>query len=96
MTSERATPTLCVECGPGTKVSEDGCCATCGATAVGPWAEVFAALLRELEAVEWGAARYSLTHRRDRSACPYCLRFQDAGHAPHCTLFAALQKARGA
>lgn len=28
---------LCVECGPDVDVDEDGCCATCGATAVGNW-----------------------------------------------------------
>ena len=29
--------TLCVECGPNVRTDEDGCCAMCGATAVGTW-----------------------------------------------------------
>lgn len=28
---------LCVECGPNVSVDEDGCCAACGATAMGAW-----------------------------------------------------------
>jgi hypothetical protein len=29
--------TLCVECGPNVAIDEDGCCVTCGATAIGTW-----------------------------------------------------------
>jgi len=29
---------LCPECGPSVRVDEDGCCALCGATALGAWA----------------------------------------------------------
>lgn len=28
---------LCVECGPSPNVDEDGCCASCGGTAMGTW-----------------------------------------------------------
>jgi hypothetical protein len=31
--------TFCVQCGPGIVIDEDGCCATCGATATGKWAD---------------------------------------------------------
>lgn len=33
-----STSTFCVQCGPMVTVDEDGCCATCGSTAIGPWA----------------------------------------------------------
>lgn len=32
---------LCVECGPNVGVDEDGCCATCGATAMGAYLDAF-------------------------------------------------------
>jgi hypothetical protein len=28
---------LCVECGPNVRTDEDGCCSTCGGTAIGTW-----------------------------------------------------------
>jgi len=40
--------TLCLECGPGA-ADEDGLCVSCGATAVGPWAEKACAALLESE-----------------------------------------------
>lgn len=33
----KARPTLCVECGPGVQIDEDGCCVTCGGGATGSW-----------------------------------------------------------
>lgn len=30
----------CPQCGPGVRIDEDGCCATCGADAVGEGADV--------------------------------------------------------
>jgi hypothetical protein len=41
---ERAS--LCVECGPNVRVDEDGCCAACGASAMGPWADKAVAALK--------------------------------------------------
>ena len=41
---ERAS--LCVECGPNVRVDEDGCCAACGASATGPWADKAVAALK--------------------------------------------------
>ena len=41
---ERAS--LCVECGPNVRVDEDGCCAACGASAMGPWADRAVAALK--------------------------------------------------
>lgn len=35
---------LCVECGPNVGVDEDGCCAGCGATAMGAWLDSLRAL----------------------------------------------------
>lgn len=41
---ERAS--LCVECGPNVRVDEDGCCAACGASAMGLWADKAVAALK--------------------------------------------------
>lgn len=40
--------TWCPECGPGVSVDEDGCCATCGATATGPGVDAIIAEVRQL------------------------------------------------
>lgn len=37
--SDDLNPTWCPQCGPHVAVDEDGCCATCGATATGPGAD---------------------------------------------------------
>lgn len=36
--------TLCPECGPNVAIDEEGCCATCGATATGRWLEAHPSL----------------------------------------------------
>lgn len=43
-------------------------------------------LLAELEHAEWSS---------DGAACPRCTLYPNHGHAPDCTLAAALKKARG-
>lgn len=43
----RWTVTWCAQCGPDVAIDEDGCCATCGATATGEGAERAARLEEE-------------------------------------------------
>lgn len=35
----RRPKTFCVQCGPNVAIDGDGCCATCGGGAVGPWVD---------------------------------------------------------
>lgn len=37
LTEKEPWHSLCVECGPNVKLDEDGCCGTCGGSAVGSW-----------------------------------------------------------
>jgi hypothetical protein len=41
--------TLCVQCGPGVPVDEDGCCVLCGNGATGPWADTYARMFKAVE-----------------------------------------------
>lgn len=49
MSEESFTRSLCVMCGPDVSVDEDGCCATCGASCLGEYAET---LLSERDALK--------------------------------------------
>lgn len=49
---------FCVECGPSVLVDEDGLCAACGASAMGPWADkAVAALKVVMAAFAWAKCR---------------------------------------
>lgn len=52
--------TWCPMCGPGVAVDEDGCCTSCGSTAMGEGAD---------EALE---ALAEVGHRRSLERCPEC------------------------
>lgn len=45
--------TLCVQCGIDVTVDNDGCCALCGATAVGPYADAVCELLAACRDPVW-------------------------------------------
>lgn len=62
---ERAS--LCVECGPNVRVDEDGCCAACGASAMGPWADKAVAALK--------ARTPSAVQRAERAVVRAAVRF---------------------
>ena len=58
---------LCVECGPDVRVDEDGCCAACGASAMGPWADKAVAALK--------ARTPSAVQRAERAVVRAAMRF---------------------
>ena len=80
--SETWSDAWCPQCGPGVNIDEDGCCAQCGADAVGPGAEQASAALAALS--EIGCQRFSprngntcaanefrINHPREKW-CPVC------------------------
>ena len=50
MTAPRRT--FCVECGPDVSIDEDGCCLSCGTSAVGRWLDEHYSIKRMLVVVE--------------------------------------------
>ena len=50
----------CPQCGPNVEVDEDGCCAGCGATAMGPGADGAHKIKRALEGLVGASTREEL------------------------------------
>ena len=60
--------TFCPECGPDVEIDEEGCCLTCGATAVGSAAKDIARLQAVVD-----AARTQREHHDPECLCVVCL-----------------------
>ena len=61
--------TFCPECGPDVEIDEEGCCLTCGATAVGSAAKDIA----RLQAVVDAARVVALTYCSENPGCNCCM-----------------------
>lgn len=77
MTTKLERASLCVECGPNVRVDEDGCCAACGASAMGLWADKAVAALkaRTPSAVQRAERAVVRAVRAQRKANSYGLSF---------------------
>ena len=56
---------LCVECGPNVCVDEDGCCASCGGSAIGSWLDKYRAAIADPTTGEGLAKRMGASKVRE-------------------------------